>query len=249
MNWKKKNELDTKFKTYSVGHGDGYWIDNSKETLWEEANIVIFPGGADINPAIYNEKVGSRTSFWEDNDARHIEYYNRAIKDGKYIIGICRGAQLMCGMQNKIGGKLIQHVTGHHGNHAVKTYDGLELESNSIHHQMLYPWNMPKDSYKVLGWTEGISECYLNGDNKQNSFPDFALIKDKVIEPEFVWFPKIRGLAVQGHPEMMGYNRQGHYGKTLGYLNRILNITFDNNDYFKLGKEKKEVQVFNNIEN
>jgi len=246
---KYKNKVkESKFKTFSVGHGDGYWIENSRETEWDDANIVIFPGGADINPAIYNEKAGHRTSFWEDTDERHMAYYKRAVKDGKYIIGICRGAQLMCAMQNEIGGKLIQDVRNHHGNHDITTHDGLTLVTNSIHHQMLYPWNMPKDKYKVLGWTEGLSKSYLDGNDKQNVFPDFAKINDNVIEPEIVWFPGIRGLAIQFHPEMMGYNKYS-YEKTLNYLNEVINNTFENNDYFKLKKEQEEIQVFNNIEN
>lgn len=230
----KQKEL----KAYSVGMGDSDWIKNCKETTYEDADIVVFPGGADINPAIYNENVGVRTSFHNFIDDKHIQIYKQALNDGKYIIGICRGAQLMCGMQSDIGGKLIQHVTNHSGTHLVNTISGRKMLTNSIHHQMLYPWNMPKDSYQLIGQTLGKSECYLNGDNKENEFPDFAKINGKVIEPEIVWFPRIRGLAIQFHPEMMVYN-MAQYKDMIDYLNDLIRLTFNKQNLIEKNEFEK----------
>ena len=73
--------------------------------------------------------------------------------------------------------------------------------TNSIHHQMVYPWNMDKDSYVLLGYTLGESTCYLDGDDKENQFPAEAYTsRGEVIEPEIIFLPKVRALTVQFHP-------------------------------------------------
>lgn len=70
---------------------------------------------------------------------------------------------------------------------------------NSCHHQMCYPYNLKKDEYEVLSWTEGISRRYRAGIELE--FPEFALDREgKFKEPEMIWYPKIRCLGVQGHP-------------------------------------------------
>ncbi len=111
------------------------------------------------------------------------------------IIGVCRGAQALCVFA---GGKLVQHVTGHaSGNHYVTTTDGEILLTTSCHHQMMYPWDI---DYELLAWSsDSKSTMYLGEDNK-------PLKADGFCEPEVVYFPRVRGLAIQGHPEWMGAN-------------------------------------------
>jgi len=195
-----KKEKDYKYKVFSIGYGDGGWIKDSKATnLFDESDIVVFPGGADIQPEIYGEKAGRHTGGWAENDDRHINFYKRCIEQNKYMVGICRGHQLINALQPK--GKLIQHVTNHHGGHMIKTAKGEEMLTNSIHHQMVYPWNMDKNTYTILGWCEGNSTCYLDGDDKQNKFPVEAYTKEGlIIEPEIIFLNKVRALTVQFHP-------------------------------------------------
>jgi len=71
---------------------------------------------------------------------------------------------------------------------------------NSCHHQMCYPYELPKSNYEVLSWTSGLSKRY-EADVKLE-FPAFAIdIEGNFKEPEMIWYPKIKALGVQGHPE------------------------------------------------
>lgn len=163
----------------------------------EEADVVVFGGGSDIDPATYGESP-SKTTY--DNPSREKEEkqdYEIARKLGKYMIGICRGAQLLTALA---GGKLIQDVSGHGGrDHSMTTYDGLNLRVNSIHHQMCNPYAIknPKD-YVILGWsTKRISDRYIGAKDKTMYLPyGFK-------EPEAVYYPKIKAVGYQFHPEMM----------------------------------------------
>lgn len=100
------------------------------------------------------------------------------------------------------GGKLIQDVSGHGGGHWITTFDGLDIRTNSIHHQMINPYTIEdKRAYKILAWSKKrISAKYLGPRNKSILLPwDFK-------EIEAIYFPKINGLGFQYHPEMMyGY--------------------------------------------
>lgn len=160
---------------------------------------LILHGGEDISPTIYEEKVARQTGakgYLSARDQIEINLAKAAIKLGMPIFGICRGAQLMCALS---GGKLVQHVTRHHGDHALETYDGLQFKTNSVHHQMMYPWYVEHD---LLGWTFGQSDVYIGGSGEHMEFPEHAHTSDgEVIEPEIVWFPKTNAFCVQGHPE------------------------------------------------
>jgi len=74
-------------------YGDGRWIDNSEETYNpKEADIIILPGGADINPALYGHKASRMTRYWSDKtDELHNRLINYAIESNKMLFGICRG--------------------------------------------------------------------------------------------------------------------------------------------------------------
>jgi len=109
------------------------------------------------------------------------------------IIGVCRGAQFLCVFA---GGKLIQHTNGHHSTHNVLTSDGKLMSTSSCHHQMMYPIGVR--DYQLLAWSQHKrSTCYEGEDNK----PILAMNEER--EPEVIYFPGVRGLAIQGHPEWM----------------------------------------------
>lgn len=86
------------FRTFTVGHWDnGQWIDDAKNTNnFDKADIIIFPGGVDVSPTYYNEPRGRYTQVDKpsDRDLNEISIYNKAVEQGKYIVGICRG--LIC---------------------------------------------------------------------------------------------------------------------------------------------------------
>lgn len=150
-------------------------------------DALIIWGGADISPSIYDEPVGPHTGAGEalsKRDEVEVGVINAAIANGIPIIGVCRGAQLLCALA---GGKLHQHVTGHMGDHGIITDEGIEYVTSSIHHQMMDVTTLLPENYKMIAW----SKLNLSTEVTQT------------VEPEIVYFPKIKGLAIQGHPEFM----------------------------------------------
>ena len=161
--------------------------------LTNKNSILILHGGADISPSIYGHKPSRMTQADEQLSARDLSEVliaERAIELGIPIFGICRGAQLACALA---GGTLIQHVEGHVSNsHGVITTDNRTLTTSTCHHQMMNPWNV---EHELLAWSApALSNVYV---------VEHEELVDMPKEPEVVFFPKIKALAVQGHPEWM----------------------------------------------
>lgn len=159
---------------------------------------AIFWGGEDISSRIYNQKPNRFMSKWDvflsQRDKFEVAAYHRAVELKMPIIGICRGAQLACALN---GGTLIQHVEGHHGKHDISTFDGLTISTNSIHHQMM---NLQGTVHELLAKAAPKLSKHYYGPPKDGE--DFSLL-DVDVEPEIVWFPETRTLAIQGHPEYL----------------------------------------------
>lgn len=164
-----------------------------------EGDVLLVWGGEDISPALYNEPLNA----YGDGDPNpsyrdHIEWslMKMAVDLDIPIIGVCRGAQMLCALA---GGSLWQDVSGHSGNHIVYTYDGKQLTTNSLHHQMMRLDTLKPDDYEVIAWTEARSKVY------HHSVCSVHLKKPGEVDPEFVYFPKVKGFAVQWHPEFVDY--------------------------------------------
>lgn len=166
-----------------------------------EVDAIVIWGGADISPSIYGHRVSRFTGASENMSYRDLVEHSlvlAALHRGIPIIGVCRGAQLVCAMS---GGSLVQHVDGHAGsNHGIITDDGRSIVSNSLHHQMMNPFDV---DHRLLAWADGRrSEVYIGQDNVD--IPGF----ENNPEPEVVYFPKTNALAIQGHPEFMNRDTQ-----------------------------------------
>jgi carbamoylphosphate synthase small subunit len=169
-------------------------------------DILILEGGTDVNPKAYREPRGKFTSSPDlFRDSLEFDLVRQAVDMKIPILGICRGAQLLC---VAAGGRLIQHVTNHTASHYIKTIHGKDIPISSTHHQMMYPWNVEKK--KIISWTEGLSDTYLDGWNREVYFPPEAKQeKGEVIEPEIVFFEELKALAIQGHPEFLPLGHPG----------------------------------------
>lgn len=159
-------------------------------SLLMQADLVGFGGGADIHPSLYGcRNVASGAGLSPSlRDRFERAVFNECVLQGIPMFGICRGSQFVCAMS---GGKLVQDVTGHGGDHMITTYDGERMAITSTHHQMMYPWDVPHD---LIAWTKKRSMEYVH------DIPNYVQ-PDK--DPEIVMFPQTRALAVQGHPEWM----------------------------------------------
>lgn len=187
---------------YEVGGPQGYtdWMQGTGPAATiEQADLVVFTGGADINPALYARPRHPKTYFNESRDAFEVQCYMQAMRHDKPIIGICRGAQLICALND---GLLIQHQDDPFPWHDITTIDGKTLPMTSLHHQACYPWFMDKDDYEVLAWTEGNCTRHelMPNATLDALFPEEPCRNREV---EIIRFPKTRSLGIQGHPEMM----------------------------------------------
>ena len=161
----------------------------------KKCDVVILWGGMDISPMLYGEVPipGSGPSHPTDRDLFELELIRRAVEYKIPLIGVCRGAQLLCAAA---GGKLVQHTNGHTGTeHAVVTYDNHTFITSSDHHQMLY---MPaKVQHELLAWMpKNLSSTYLPEGSEEGLYRNGALR-----EPEVVFFDELNALAIQCHPE------------------------------------------------
>jgi gamma-glutamyl-gamma-aminobutyrate hydrolase PuuD len=111
---------------------------------------LLLTGGADVNPARYNQPRGSRTQQPDDErDSMEIALLTEALAADTPVLAICRGIQLL---NVALGGTLAQHVEGHGvvtddrgaPAHEVMVYSGTRLAAilhsgpahvNSRHHQ------------------------------------------------------------------------------------------------------------------
>lgn len=165
------------------------------EQMTELDSALVVWGGADIHPSYYgHERHPTTYTGGGPRDKLEWTLMNEAKDRGIPIIGVCRGAQMLCALA---GGWLIQDCEDHAGRgHFVHTYDGAQFHANSLHHQMMA--GLENTEHQLVAWREGRKgQPYGYKDGQVYDPPaDFK-------EPEFVYFPKVRGYAIQWHPEMM----------------------------------------------
>lgn len=219
-----------------VARGDNYlkWLNDNTHyhhfvvtNNINDASIILFTGGQDINPSIYNEKAGSHTGISSyERDTEETVDFKHAVDNNKFMIGICRGAQLICALS---GGSLIQHVGHHHSGHYIKDFETKRLVYvNSIHHQMMMPYNLNPSEYEIIAYSlkEHFNKStlvYLDQNDKDYKITvngeDYYLHKiSKFMEPEVVYFKKNFGLGIQCHPELLSSEI---YNAGLKYLAQI----------------------------
>jgi putative glutamine amidotransferase len=162
----------------------------NKKELVKQVDVIIFTGGADINPEIYGQRNSASyiNKFSIARDVLEIELLNTAINLGKKILGVCRGHQLI---NAALGGTLVQEIgtIQNHGlNHNlinVKGIPGKFFESvNSMHHQGVLS---PGKTLEVTSSYGGVVESTENSNivtvqwhpevmNTQNSLEFFRYI-------------------------------------------------------------------------
>jgi len=161
--------------------------------LESEQSVLVIWGGGDISPTMYKHPTLRCTYATEELSTRD-KYEQalalRAIEMGIPIIGVCRGAQMMCALA---GGYLIQDVTGHTSSHDMRIVTSNKVvRTSSLHHQMMYPFDIEHELIAVA--SPPLSKHYKSA-VAENAF---WLASG---EPEIVWFPSVKALCIQGHPE------------------------------------------------
>jgi len=166
----------------------------------DEADVIVFIGGEDINPELYHEKKHPTTYFTESRDFAEQYYYQKALKARKPMFGICRGAQFLHAMN---GGKLWQNVNNHGGNdHVIYDIEGdTYVEATSIHHQML---RFNNDMDLVAVCDKQIATSFESGDGEHLTVgkDDDGSYDGVELEIEAGAYNATQCFFVQGHPEI-----------------------------------------------
>jgi gamma-glutamyl-gamma-aminobutyrate hydrolase PuuD len=209
----------SKKKIYVVGSATNYacWIENSQLTYnMNEADIVLFTGGSDVDPSFYGREKDPSTYSNIVRDREEQREFDRAIElKVPLIMGICRGLQYINVMH---GGIMIQDVTHHAMGATHGMTNGEELyEINSLHHQMVYPYNIKDYKYDILYWADPPRSRHYYGITPEE-------LNELKCEPEVVLYhtnEHTKCLGIQGHPEMLHWRDQYH--PTLDMLNKLVN--------------------------
>lgn len=163
----------------------------------EEATLIVFAGGADVDPELYGQKRMPFTHYHRVRDDYEAQVYAESLALGKPMFGICRGAQFLHVMN---GGELWQHVENHAGpDHDIwDLEDEVLVNANSYHHQML----ALNDRIEVLACTkEQVSQVFISDTmnidlNKEGANASVEL------EIEAGMYYDTKCFFVQGHPEV-----------------------------------------------
>ncbi|WP_338472929.1 gamma-glutamyl-gamma-aminobutyrate hydrolase family protein [Niallia sp. XMNu-256] len=156
-------------------------------------DMLLIPGGPDINPAIYGQELHPETQYDPLRDVFEKKAIEIAIEKKIPLLGVCRGFQMI---NAALGGTLTQHlpewstdvqhrpeVGPQLHSHTVtmegwlKGLFGNEMKVNSWHHQGI---DILAPELEALAWSsEGLIEAYQSTDH---------------LSPIF---------AVQWHPELL----------------------------------------------
>jgi gamma-glutamyl-gamma-aminobutyrate hydrolase PuuD len=191
-------------KVYIVGGGFEYLrlmftlgCDGAKGL--DDADVVLFTGGEDVNPALYGEIPLAKTMFNRYRDDKEVAIFNEAKARKIPMVGICRGGQFLNVMN---GGKLWQHVTNHAigGTHIarieVPPFVGQKKQRRTIrvtstHHQMMIP--SEEGCVLLTAWEahEKQSPGYVHSGPPSDEHPDV----------EAVFYKDTNSFCFQPHPE------------------------------------------------
>ncbi len=159
------------------------------------ADCLLLWGGTDICPMLYGQKpnkFNEAGSVPSKRDLFEWKLIKMAVAAQIPIIGVCRGAQLLCAFD---GGELAQDIEGHLYSHNIKTYDGQVMMAKANHHQMM----LPKSHNVLLATTlEQEHGGYYIGENDA-----ISTIPKGYLEPEVVHFTQLNAIGFQPHPEWM----------------------------------------------
>lgn len=161
-------------------------------------DALLLWGGEDIDAKYYGEpnSVYSDAVVENPRDKKEWQAMKLAKAMGIPIIGVCRGAQFLCAFA---GGKIVQDIQNHTGcKHAIECVNPKRgnsifvIDGNSYHHQMMYPFEIPHELLGICATSRSLK--YYGGNYEYTDIP---------CEPEVVYFPTVKGLGIQGHPEWM----------------------------------------------
>lgn len=178
----------------------------------EDADIICFTGGEDVDPSLYGEQPLNTTNYNPRRDSEEMVIFADAAALGKPMVGICRGGQFLNVMN---GGKMWQHVNNHAGrNHSVVDSESGRTvpDMTSTHHQMM----IMGDSGIMLAQAQLCTY-------RQNDKETIRCQVPELNDAEAIWYAQTNCLCFQPHPEY-------HKGACRDYFFELFNkyIVYNN---------------------
>lgn len=155
---------------------------------------LLLPGGGDVDPSRYGQKIDGSANIDEVLDQREIELIRRFSTAGKPILGICRGLQIL---NVAFGGDLIQDIE------TAPAHKWEESTGDKVH--MV---TAAKDSflYPLYGESFSVNSAHHQAVNAiADGFSIAARAADGVVEALENREKNI--FAVQWHPERMSFHK------------------------------------------
>lgn len=202
---------------YVVGSDLVYanWAQGELVDTMEQADLVLFTGGEDVSPGVYGQPRHPTTCHNPRRDRREASEFEQAVELGKPILGICRGSQFCCAMS---GGILVQDQRQSGYLHWVDTWDGQRIRVSSTHHQAQFPWRLPAEDWRLLGWARNESATHEGGLGEELVNGQPALGR----EVEIALYRKTKALAIQSHPEHLTHDPA--HAPMIAYMRRLLDL-------------------------
>lgn len=197
------------------------------ENIVNEVDMLVLPGGADVDVSTYNAVPG----IMDSRVNQHYEYLDKIlipqfINARKPIFGICRGMQRL---NTWFNGTLNQHILGHHQGENRESarqemqfpYIDSKYYINSMHHQSI---DILGENLELLCYSQRARNCYSSERNIQ----EWRTYNDKtgVVISNGEQFPiiiegfkhnELPIVGLQYHPEEINCD----YAKVL--INQLLN--------------------------
>ena len=171
----------------------------------KDVDGILFTGGADIQPARYGKQSEERLcgEIDETRDQAEFDLADAAEKEGLPMLGICRGTQLL---NVHRGGTLLTDIQTFGGNN----HQRIEGNGDSRHHVKVTPGSYLS---KILNAREGeINSAHHQAIERpgEGLMVSARAAEDGTVEAVEWADPtgKPFFLAVQWHPERMGFDEQ-----------------------------------------
>lgn len=158
---------------------------------FDAASLVCFTGGSDVSPHLYKDSAHKATYSDSVRDAKEQRLFKECLKQGKSMVGICRGAQFLNVMN---GGRMYQDVRQHTQSHdLLDTSTGNKIHVTSTHHQMMMP---TQDAVLIATASMNGRREWFDGYVARDDYSDQDI--------EVVLYPGTKCLCFQPHPEFSG---------------------------------------------